>query len=140
MKHAKYKIAHFIKVWQGHYSINTFGELVYTYGYVSPRIRIAEYNRLLHLHELSLHFQRLKWWSNSAYFSRVHTEVNVGKPSPHSQVLPYKVQCNYVKRPRRLSKEKARIHRYSRRKVNQLLLLGEDPGNLQYSINSRSLY
>ena len=69
----------------------------------------------------------------------MHREVNVGKPSPHSQVLPYK-QHPHAKRPRRLSKEKTRIHRYSRRKVNQLLLLREDPGNLQYSINSRSLY
>ena len=139
MKHTKYKVARFIKVWQGRYSINLFGERIYTHGYVSPCVRIKEYNRLLHFYKLSLHFQRLKRWSNSAYFSRVHTEVNVGKPSPHSQMLPYK-QHPHAKRPRRLSKEKARIHRYSRRKVRQILLLGEDPGNLQFNINNRNLY
>lgn len=102
-------------------------------------VRIKEYNELLRLHELTKQFNYAKNNYNSWHLT-MHREVNVGKPSSHSQVLPYKVQCNYVKRPRRLSKEKARIHRYSRRKVNQLLLLGEDPGNLQYSINNRSLY
>ena len=69
----------------------------------------------------------------------MHREVNVGKPSPHSQMLPYK-QYIHAKRPRRLSKEKTRIHRYSRRKVKQLIFLGEDPSNLQFNINNRNLY
>lgn len=123
MKHAKYRFCFWLKK-------SIFER--------APCVRIKEYNELFRLHELTKQFNYAKNNYNSWHLT-MHREVNVGKPSSHTQVLPYK-QHPHVKRPRRLSKEKVRIHRYSRRKVNQLLLLGEDPSNLQYSINSRSLY
>ena len=104
----------------------------------APCVRIKEYNELLRLHKLSLQFNYAKQNHNYWHFT-MHRELNVGKPSSHTQVLPYKRHPN-VKRPRRLSKEKMRIHRYSRRKVKQLILLGEDPSNLQFNINNRNLY
>lgn len=123
MKHAKYRFCFWLKK-------SIFDRV--------PCVRIKEYNELLRLHELTKQFNYAKNNYN-CWHPTMHREVNVGKPSPHSQMLPYK-QYIHAKRPRRLSKEKTRIHRYSRRKVKQLIFLGEDPSNLQFNINNRNLY
>jgi len=123
MKYAKYRFCFWLR--------KTFFEC-------APCVRIKEYNKLLRLHELTKQFNYAK--NNYNYWHlTMHREVNVGKPSPHSQMLPY-TKKSWCKRPRRLSKEKARIRRYSRRKARQIILLGEDPGNTWFNINNRNLY
>jgi len=89
MKYAKYRFCFWLR--------KTFFER-------APCVRIKEYNKLLRLHELTKQFNYAK--NNYNYWHlTMHREVNVGKPSPHSQMLPY-TKTSWCKRPRRLSKEK----------------------------------
>jgi hypothetical protein len=62
---------------------------------------------------------------------RIQHPSNAGKPSIRQNKLPRSTRYSQ----RWLTKEKQRINRFSRRKVKQLLHIGEDPSSMQFGIN-----
>lgn len=120
MKHANYRTVRWRQVSHRYYSF----------------VRKHLYYKECYLHSLTEHFNFLKriFYRHSNWLDCNFT-FNAGKPTERYQpILSYSYKSWY-KRSKQLTKAKRAASRYTRRKVKQMLHIGEDPMDKQWSIN-----